>query len=104
MASAIDDCPVWVLVNLKQGWRSPLEAYTLCLAWYRVSTSREENANGQLYPIGRARVKLHARGARAERETTGVARGGDESEGAHRDRYNLSSTSDPAGPTLTKDL
>lgn len=30
------------------------------------------------------RVKLHARGARAERETTGVARRGDEREGTHR--------------------
>ncbi len=55
MASAIDDCPVWVLVSLKLGWRSPLEAYTLCLAWYRVSTSRQENANGQIYRPGRAR-------------------------------------------------
>ena len=44
MASAIDDCPVRVLVSLKRGWHSPLEAYTLCLAWYRASTSREENA------------------------------------------------------------
>ncbi len=63
MASAIDDSPVQVLVSLKRGWHSPLEAYTLCLAWYRASTSREENANGQIYRTGRARVKLHARGA-----------------------------------------
>ena len=48
MASAIDDCPVRVLVSLKRGWRSPLETYTLCLAWYRASTSREENANRQI--------------------------------------------------------
>ena len=32
MATAIDDCPVRVLVSLKRGWRSPLEAYTLRLA------------------------------------------------------------------------
>ena len=61
MASAIDDWPVRVLVSLKRGWRSPLEAYTLCLAWYRVSTSRQENAHGHIYRTGRARVKLHAR-------------------------------------------
>ncbi len=53
MASAIDDCPVWVLVSLKRVWHSPLEAYTLCLAWYRASTSREENANGQLTHLRR---------------------------------------------------
>ncbi len=33
MASAIDDWPVGVPVSLKRGWRSPLEAYTLCLGW-----------------------------------------------------------------------
>ena len=68
MASAIDDSPVRALVSLKRRWRSPLEAYSLCLAWYRASTSRQEDGNGQIYRTGRACVKLHASGGGPGRE------------------------------------
>ena len=42
MASAIDDWPVGVLVSLKRGWRSPLEAYTLCLASFVMSIGAKD--------------------------------------------------------------
>jgi hypothetical protein len=52
-------------------WRSPLGANMLEIADERIRSTREENAHGQVYRTGRARVKLHARRGESEREATG---------------------------------
>jgi hypothetical protein len=84
MASAIDGCPIQALIRLEGVWHSPLEADTLCGACHRGSTSRQESAHGEVYRLGRACVKLHARGDWPQRQATGVARGGDQRKGADR--------------------
>jgi hypothetical protein len=35
-------------------WRSPLEVYTLCFTSSRVSISRQESTDGEMYRVGRA--------------------------------------------------
>src|ERR1043166_9898620 len=84
MASVISGCPAESPICLVVGWRSPLEASTLCVASIRGSTSRSETANGQVYRVGRARGTLHARGDERERQALGVAGGGNEPQGADR--------------------
>ena len=76
MASATG--PTQQLSSPKTKRRSPLGVGALSLAQATVPRTEEENAHGQVYRTGRARVKLHAGGGRAEWEAFGLARGGDE--------------------------
>jgi hypothetical protein len=74
--------------------RSPPGVGALSLAQARTTPhTEEENADGEVYRTGRARVKLYARGGRSEREAAGLARGGDERGGADRGAWR-----DPAEP------
>lgn len=63
------------------GWRSPLGVDKLEMAQEQVPSTREENAHGEVYRAGRARVKLHVRGGGPEREAAGAPGGGDERAG-----------------------
>ena len=72
------------LNSQEAGGRSPLGVGALSLAQASIPQAEEENAHGEVYRAGRACVKLHAGGGWAQREATGLARGGDERPGPDR--------------------
>jgi hypothetical protein len=65
-------------------WRSASAAGKLECARELVRPTGEENADGQVYGIGRARVKLHVGGGGSEREAAEIAGRGDERPSADR--------------------
>ena len=72
-----------VTSSLQNEWRFPPGGDTLSLRDVQYSPSRKENAtHGQVYRIGRPRVKLHGGRGGPERATVALAGGGDERRGA----------------------